>query len=286
LKWSDYSTTAIVLVFRAGGEDGQFADMSEPDGRRRLLLFHLQELRYVNKEELGQFYRSGARADTRMKDGRAAHFIPGIRFSGVNSSSHSPVNRKNVHRTAANLIRQNATKPFSASYWVDWGLISGTVKTSNQNLVSSFQNNTAQPCYKQQILQTSCFFNPRDHEGGLLQKLWNNGFIVSFGYEIKPLGVSQQPHRPQPAVQPHAWGQLESRGPKERTQSFSFWATSYWSRRWPSHEPSHCWVIFVCAGIFRRNTEGSTNTTKVSPPQQTRRFTFLLRLMADFGSNV
>ncbi|MEQ2190964.1 hypothetical protein XENOCAPTIV_016353, partial [Xenoophorus captivus] len=30
---------------RAGGEDGQFADMSEPDGRRRLLLFHLQELR-------------------------------------------------------------------------------------------------------------------------------------------------------------------------------------------------------------------------------------------------
>lgn len=35
---SDYTTGAIVLVFGPGGEEGQFADMSEPAGRRRQLL--------------------------------------------------------------------------------------------------------------------------------------------------------------------------------------------------------------------------------------------------------
>lgn len=41
------------MVFGPGGEEGQFADMSEPAGRRRRLLFHLQELKYVNKRRRG-----------------------------------------------------------------------------------------------------------------------------------------------------------------------------------------------------------------------------------------
>lgn len=36
--YSDYTTPAIVLVFGPGGEEGQFADMSEPAARRRRLL--------------------------------------------------------------------------------------------------------------------------------------------------------------------------------------------------------------------------------------------------------
>lgn len=43
LKRSGYPSAGFVLVFGARGEDGRFADMSEPDGRRRRLLFHLQE---------------------------------------------------------------------------------------------------------------------------------------------------------------------------------------------------------------------------------------------------
>lgn len=53
LKRRDFLTAALVLEFRAAAEDGQFADMSEPDAGRRLFLFHLQELGYVNKEEPG-----------------------------------------------------------------------------------------------------------------------------------------------------------------------------------------------------------------------------------------
>lgn len=48
------------MVFGPGGEEGQFADMSEPAGRRRRLLFHLQELKYVNKRSSAATTESAA----------------------------------------------------------------------------------------------------------------------------------------------------------------------------------------------------------------------------------
>lgn len=64
------------MVFGPGSEDGQFADMSEPAGRRRRLLFHLQELKYVNKRRSETHYLNWAQNRPENKGHEVVSLVP------------------------------------------------------------------------------------------------------------------------------------------------------------------------------------------------------------------